>query len=462
MILTGRKIAVVGLGHDGIALVKALAAEGSIVSAYGSGSDEQEKSIRVDLQSCPCQLIWQEVSQNSLLGYDYIINTPGGGLYRSAVQDAIERGAVVLSDLDLAWNFFDAPVIAVTGTSGKTTTISLLEKILKAQGYRCALYGGDFLRWANAIQDRNHYDYYLLELSSRRLEVSNIHHPWISILLNLYSAHSDRHPGSVMQYYEAKARIFAGQTETDYLIHEGTAMNLLELIRAKNPRPVRIPFVLHGSVSGQGVYRDQKKLIVIEADGTRKYFDSSEMTSLNPALLMDAMAAVAAANLCKVEPERIQVTLKEFVPLPCRMENIRTLNGVTYIDDSTAANWGAAVWALNGIAGPIVWIVSGTPYADRSALTIPSFLIERIKLMILAGSRCHQLLTLFQGIKNIQEAIDLCEAVIIAHENATNGDTVLFSPGFPPDLIMEGASRSRGQIFKEHVNNLPECSAPLY
>ncbi len=459
MNLAGKKIAVVGLGHDGIAMIKALAGQGAIVSAYGSGSDEQEKSVRADLQPIFCRLIWQEVFEDSLLGYDYAINTPGGGLYRAAIEHARERGVVVLSDLDLAWEFFDAPVIAVTGTSGKSTTISLLANMLKTQGYRCALFGGDFLHWANAIQDRNHNDYYLLELSSRRLEVSNIHHPWISILLNLYSAHSDRHPGGLTQYYEAKARIFAGQKENDYLIHEGTATNLLELIRTKNPRPACIPFVLQGSVSGPGVFREKKKLILVEADGTRKSFDVSEMANLNPALLMDAMAAVAAANLCKVEPERIQVALNEFVPLPSRMEKIRTLNGVTYIDDSTAANWGATVWALNGIAGSVLLIVSGAPSGDLSRLTIPSFLIKRLKLVIPTGSRRRQLLPLFQGIANIQEAVDLHEAVNIAHQQATIGDTVLFSPGFPPDLITERASRSRGQIFKEQVTTLADLSS---
>lgn len=459
MDVSGKKIAVVGLGHDGVAMVKALAAEGAIVSAYGSGSNDQEKSIRADLQSISYQLIWQKVFQDSLIGYNYVISAPGGGLYRSAVEHALERGIVVLSDLDLAWHFFDAPVIAVTGTCGKSTTISLLDRMLSAQGYRSAVYGGDFSRWANAIQDRNHYDYYLLELSSRRLEVSRIQRPWISILLNLYAAHSDRHPGGLQQYYEAKSRIFTGQTENDYLIHEGSAMNLQELIRSKNPLSVRIPFILHGSLSGPGIFREQKKLIWVEADGTRKYFDVSEMANLNPALLMDAMAAVAAANLCKVDPERIQDALNEFVPLPSRMEKIRTLNGVTYIDDSTAATWGATIWALNGIASPILWIVSGAPSGDLSGLTIPSFLIERIKLVILTGSRRHQLLPLFQGIENVQEAVDLQEAINIANQHATSGDTVLFSPGFPPDLITEGASRSRGQLFKELVNNLSDVSS---
>ena len=331
--------------------------------------------------------------------------------------------------------------------------------MLKTQGYRSAVYGGDFLRWANAIQDRNSYDYYLLELSSRRLEVSRVQRPWISILLNLYSAHSDRHPGGLQQYYEAKARIFTGQTEKDYLIHEGTATNLQELIRSKKPLPVRIPFVLNGSIPGRGVFRDRKKLILVDADGNQYFFDVSGMTNLNPALLMDAMAAVAAASLCNVEPERIQLALNEFVPLPSRMEKIRTVNGVTYIDDSTAANWGAAIWALNGIAGPIVWIVSGAPSGDLSGLTIPSFLVEHIKLVIVSGSRRRHLLHVFQAIANVKEAVNLQEAVSIAHENATSGDTVLYSPGFPPDLISEGASRLRGEIFKKEVNNLPDLSS---
>jgi UDP-N-acetylmuramoylalanine--D-glutamate ligase len=454
MKLAGKKIAIVGLGHDGIAMIKVLAAEGAVVSAYGSGSNEQEKSIRASLQSISCQIIWQEASDSSLLSYDYIIHTPGGGMYRSAVEHALERGIAVMSDLDLAWEFFDAPVIAVTGSSGKSTTISLLANMLKAQGYQCGLFGGDFSRWANAIQDRNRYDYYLLELSSKRLEVSRVHHPQISILLNIYATHSDRHPGGLQHYYEAKSRIFAGQTENDYLIHEGAAMNLQELIRSKNPMPARIPFVLNGSISGRGVFRDRKKLILNEEDGNQYSFDVSGMTNLNPALLMDAMAAIAAANLCKVESERIQIALNEFVPLPSRMEKIRTLSGVTYIDDSTAANWGATVWALNGIAGSVLLILSGAPSGDLSGVTIPPFLKDRIKLIILTGSRRQNLLPLFREIKNVQEAVDLQQAVHIAHEAATSGDTVLFSPGFPPDLITEGASRSRGQIFKEQVQIL--------
>ena len=119
MDVSGKKIAVVGLGHDGIAMIKALVAEGATVSAYGSGSNEQEKSIRADLQSITCRLIWQEVQQDALLDYNYVISTPGGGLFRSAVEHARDRGITVLSDLDLAWEFFDAPVIAVTGTAAK-------------------------------------------------------------------------------------------------------------------------------------------------------------------------------------------------------------------------------------------------------------------------------------------------------------------------------------------------------
>jgi UDP-N-acetylmuramoylalanine--D-glutamate ligase len=454
--IKSRKIAVLGLNDDGLEMVKALSKAGAYVSGFGTATPSQEKAIQEKFQAIPCQLLWREIPENALTQFDLIIDTPGGGNYIAARDFAKKNGVRVLSDLDLAIEFMQAPIIAVTGTNGKSTTVALINEMLNQQGYKVVTVGGDFSPWGERILDKKKYDYYVLETNSRRLEISSSLHPHIAVLLNLYPAHGDRHKGGVPAYIEAKAKIFANQTEADYLVHEGTSENLHELIRLKSPKSKPVMFVLDNFVGPPGAYRSGQNLIWLGLSNENETYSLRKVKSRLPTYIMDLLAALVVARLCKVEPRHIQSVIDNFKGLPSRMEAIRTVGNVTFIDDARSTNIGATSWALSSYTRPIIWIAGGGLVDGSRLRDLPHIIKGGVKLIILIGSERKTLLRALGGIAPTIEAADLKEAVEVAHKMAEPKDVVIFSPLCPPDYKTQKPGKFRGSEFKKLVERLPE------
>lgn len=458
MKLTGKKIAVLGLMNDGLEMIRALHHRGAQVDGFGIPPSETEsKKITTQLKGIARNIIWNSISSEALLPYDLIIRTPGAGIFQEALDQAKNNSVKILSDLEMACQFMKAPIIAVTGTNGKTTTTALIQILLQEQGFSVATVGGEFNRYGEVVSNEKDFDYFLIEVSSQRLAQSQNFHPYIAVLLNIYPAHGDRHAGGIPEYIESKGKIFDQQTDKDFLIFSGTGVNVRELIRQRNPVSQKIMFSMDQPVNPPGIYREKQNFIWVGPKGETESYSFARTPIKVATYLINMMAAIAAAKLCDVQKETVQQVLNHFRGLPSRMEKYREVKGASYIDDSQCSNIGAAIWALNSFSNPVIWIGGGGIEKNANLEEIPQRIKRgKLKAILLTGPAGGRLGKILQGMAPIIETLPLSEAVSKAYEIAEPKDIVLYSPASPPDLFTQKPGSQRGEKFKKLVSQLKD------
>lgn len=456
MQLKEKKIAVLGVNEEGLEWMLALAKAGALVTGFGRRSSEESEKIQKKFQGVACQFYWDKIGKEDLLTYDLVIDTPGAGTYREAVEQAKKKGVAVMSDLDLATQFITVPIIAVTGTNGKSTTVTLLRDMLLKQGYKVLVLGGDFSPWASVLAEKTKYDYCLMELSSRRLEVSQNFHPHIALFLNLFPAHGERHEAGYLGYVKAKAKIFFFQTEQDYLIHESSAQNVNELIQRLKTRSRRVRFSLQGPVEPPGIFLDKTRLVWSGPDSELEVYPLEKASIRTLTHVLNLMAAIAAARLLKVEAKHIQSVIETFKGLPHRLQLVRAVGGVLFVDDSRSTNVAAAVWALHSLPINLLWIAGGAPIPGANWEEAVQSGQGRVREIFLYGSAGQKLASTLQALAPVTLVKNLEEAVQLAHKKSGHKDVVLFSPGCPPDLLAGDFQENRGERFFAAVKKLKE------
>lgn len=455
MELKGKKIAVLGLGAVGLSLIRALAKAGAQVAGLGYENPAENARIEAELKKINVKTVFHPIAPDGLMGFDYVVMAPFGGMHLEAFEYASQHGKTALNDLDFIFPFLRGKIIGVTGTCGKSTTVAMIAAMLKNQGLKVSLVGGDTLDWGRPILDPKDYDYHLLEVGSSRLEGTQRFRPHIAVLLNIFPAHGERHGGSLVKYVEAKAKIFSSQGPEDYLVIDADAANVQELVRQKKAQGRRVQFSLSNQLDSWGVYRENEELVWAGADGERLRFSLAETKIGNfPTRAMDAMAAIAVAKLCGVEDRNIQKALVAYRPLPGRLHRVRKLDGVTFIDDSQSNNIGAAIWALNSFTKPILWIAGGDSVYGSRLNTLPRHVLGKVKQCIVIGSLAAEIADLFREKIPVVVAGDLPKAVEIANQAAEADEIVLFSPACPPDQANASAGLSRSKVFREAVKAL--------
>jgi len=457
MNLKNKKIAVLGLGEDGLSLVKGLSEAGARVLACGThDSQDHREGLRSSIPSELVTWIWEPVAVDAFLGLDGVVFSSGSGRYHEARDAARAKGIPVYSDLDFVTFVLKAPCIGITGTNGKSTTMALLHEMLTAGGFKVSMTGGDFDPWGARLNDARKYDFHLLELSSTRLENSERFHPKIALLLNIFPAHGSRHRGGLPAYLDAKAKIFANQTAEDFLIHEASAVNVRELIRRKQAKAQRVMFSLDEVVPAPGVFRRDNDLIWQGSGTSEETYPLAAVKNKSPAQLLNAMAALAAARLAGATPEAVRKALGEFSGLPHRMERVREVGGVTFVDDSRATNLGAAIWAVCSFNRPLWLILGGRLDSAANFEMLEQVTRKRVKTIFVYGHDKAAIAAHLQQGPRVIEVESLQEAVDIANRSAEEKDVVLFSPGCPPDIFVQGQGVERGEEFRRVVAGLKE------
>ncbi len=449
----GKNIAVLGLNPAGVEMIKALNKLGGRVMGLGFRAEQKVRTVQKELAGLGCRLFFEMPPEDALGKFDLVVQTPGGGTYQKLIDKAVKRGIPVLSDLDVVVPFLSGKIIAVTGTNGKSSTVAFLDTLLRKQGFKTLVLGGDFAPCSAALVTKKKYDFCLIEVSSRRLEISQTLHPHIAILLNIFLAHEDRHARGIEGYYEAKAKIFSLQDEKDFLIHEGTGENLKHLFQLKKPRAVRIPFALQGKVPAPGLFFDKGNIVWTSPDDELEIYSLEKCPVRTGPHFLNLMAALAAARLCGVKPEVIQKIIDHYLGMPHRLQWIRTLKKVSFFDDSRATNPGATIWALGSFPKPVIWIAGGSVRADANHESIPQQAKGRVKSIILVGRQRKKLGKILAGMAPISEAEHLEAAVHGAFHQALPLDAVLFSPSCPPDPLDE-KSQIGGARFQAIVKAL--------
>lgn len=377
-------------------------------------------------------------------GIDSVVPSPGVAQENPLLREASARRIPVLSEIELASRFFSAPMLAITGTNGKSTTTTLIGQMMKAAGKKVFVGGNLGVPFISAAD--GDYDWAVLEISSFQLEWIEQFRPKIGVMLNLSEDHLDRY-AAFTDYAAAKERLFAFQTGTDTAI-----LNRDDpLVWAMRPR-VRSRVVSFGfGEAAEGVFATKDE-IVWRDGGAEERFALGGVKIQGVHNVENMMAAVAAAKCAGLEREPIQVTLNDFPGLEHRLEFVREHGGARYYDDSKGTNVGAVVKSLASFTGPVILLAGGVDKGgDYAPLERP--VREKVRRLVLFGAAKEVIARALGQCADTVIVDDLRAAVRDAAAHAQPGDVVLLSPACSSfDQFRNYAER--GKLFKSLVQEL--------
>jgi UDP-N-acetylmuramoylalanine--D-glutamate ligase len=427
--LDGQRVLVLGAGLSGRSAAAFCAGLGARVTL----ADERE------IESAPVGVeIHPSASFPDPADYDLVVPSPGVPPERYR-----ERARRVWGDIELASRALAVPIAAVTGTNGKSTTVRLLEAMLRSAGLRARAAGNVGEAALDLVGEP--LDVAVLEVSSFQLETVDRFHPRVAVLLNLTPDHLDRH-GSLAGYLAAKARIFENQTGDDVAIV--TADPALDgLVDGLAARVLR--FGTHGPVE-RGACWDGDA-VWLRTDGTPLRIPLEGLPRPSGPLRENLLAALLAAQALGAEPHKALAALASFEPLPHRSEWVATRGGVRFVNDSKATNPGAASAALLLETQPVVWIAGGKDKGlDFGEL---EGALGGVRIALLIGAAAPRLETALRGKVRTETVGTLEAAVARAAELADPGDVVLLSPACASFDQFENFEH-RGERYRELVHAL--------
>ena len=377
-------------------------------------------------------------------GVDLVVVSPGVPYELPLLVEARANGAEVISEVELAWRFMDAPVSAVAGTNGKTTTTALLGEVLENAGFKVFVGGNIGTPAIEYIENGGGADHCVLEISSFHLETTRSFNPHIGILLNITEDHLDRYR-DFGHYAETKMRLFENQSEDDYAIIN---INDPEITKRRMPgRGRRVPFPTEGRAR-EGLYLEGGSIVHL-FNGTKEEYAVEGIKLKGIHNIENVMSVIAAARRAGASKEVISRTLSVFSGLHHRMELVREFGGVRYIDDSKGTNIGALMMALKGLEGPVVLIAGGVDKGgDYRALS--GLIKEKVKLLVLLGEARFKINEALGKITKTVMVDSFEEGVKAAHRGAQAGDTVLLCPACS-SFDMFRNYKERGERFRALV-----------
>ncbi|MFJ1321907.1 UDP-N-acetylmuramoyl-L-alanine--D-glutamate ligase [Capnocytophaga canis] len=395
---------------------------------------------------------WEENkhTESEILSADCIIKSPGIPDTVEIIKKAKEKHIEIISEIEFAYRHTKGKIIAITGSNGKTTTTSLTYHILKESGLNVGVAGNIGKSFAQMVAEDDK-EYYVLEISSFQLDGITSFKPHIAILLNITPDHLDRYDYKMENYIASKFRITENQTEDDYFIYDADDP-VIEQWLEKNPiKAKKLPFSLEKEIK-QGSY-NHKNTIIITINNHIVEMNTEEIAIKGKHNVKNSMASSVASHLLKVRKEKIRESLKGFIGEPHRLEFVKTVEGITYINDSKATNVNSVFFALDTMKTPVVWIVGGVDKGNDYSPLLP-YVHEKVKAIVCLGIDNNAILQSFGNIiPNIVETKSMEEAVKYARRFATVGDTVLLAPACASFDLFENY-QDRGNTFRKEVEKL--------
>jgi UDP-N-acetylmuramoylalanine--D-glutamate ligase len=447
MDLQGKKVVIIGMGKTGIATAIFLGAQGARVSVTDEKPQRQWNGRYEQIANEK----WLEASAygvGALSGADLIIPSPGVPPRNEILQAAIRGKIPIISEIELAWRFLKIPLVAVTGTNGKTTTTSLLGEILSRAGKKVFVggnIGNPLIEYASSGRKD---DYIVAEISSFQLQWTEQFHPVIAILLNVTPDHIDYH-GSFDEYRLVKTRIFANQQKNDFAI-----LNAEDPVQMSMARDIQAEVAWFSSARElqRGIYLKGDSLFSRAFDGSIEQYPLAMIKIPGLHNIENVMAALMAARFCGCDRESIIAAVSGFRGLPHRIEFAGEKKGVRFYDDSKGTNVGSVLRALDTFDAPVILLLGGRD-KDGDFETLRPLLAKKVKRVILFGEARDRIGSLIGDGVPSEKKHTLREAVAGAYANAAAGDVVLLSPGCASfDEFKD--YKERGNFFKEVVGNL--------
>ena len=437
MIYSGKKSVVLGLGHSGEAAATLLLEEGAEVTICESSDTPTAREKAAQMETKGIRILLGRAADEDPSLYDLAVLSPGIDPTVPLVRNVVKKNIPLIGELELAFQECTCPVVAITGTNGKTTTTELTEKILTGCGVRTMASGNIGLPFARAVRHSHELDVMILEVSSFQLETIRTFRPKVAAWLNLSPNHLDRYPG-VEEYRAAKLRIFENQTADDMIVVNALA-DLPPLPAKKITFSATLPeadFTLRGrKIFFQG----------------RHLLDQSDTLLPGVHNAENIMAALGMGLGLNLDLDDLVQAIADHTPPVHRCEFVRDLEGVRWINDSKATNLDAMEKAILSQDRPIILIAGGkdkgVEFDDNAAL-----IREKVRAAVLIGEMKDRIASSWKD-TDCHTTGSLEEAVNKAQSLSQPGDVVLFSPGTSSYDMFRNYGE-RGNIFKTLVQNL--------
>lgn len=444
MELRGKKAIVLGLARTGIETARFLAGQGAQVLVSDCKSEGELKTEMEALAQFPVRFSLGGEKISCLEGVELLVPSPGVPPENPLLKEARRRPIEILSEIELAYRFLRAPLVAITGTNGKSTTTTLVGEILKASGLRSFVGGNIGAPLIGFVS--GDWDWGVVEVSSFQLEWVNEFRPRIAVLLNVTEDHLDRYP-NFAGYCEAKARIFHRQEAEDIAIlnrDDPVVWSLRQGIRAR--------VVSFGWQEARaGVSATAEEIIWRDERGEER-FPLSRARIRGVHNVENLMAAVAVAQSIRVSGEAIQRVIEAFPGLEHRLEFVRETNGIRFYNDSKGTNVGAVLKSLASFSAPVILIAGGIDKGGDYGV-LEEEVGRNVKKLILFGQATE---TIRAALGHLTETVvveNLAAAVREAYDSGRPGDIVLLSPACSSfDMFLNYAER--GRAFKALVERL--------
>ena len=395
---------------------------------------------------------WEEGghTEQLILNADEIVKSPGIPCEAPMVAKAMERGIPIISEIEFAGRYTDAKMVCITGSNGKTTTTMLTYHILKEAGLDVGLAGNVGNSLALQVAEEPH-EVYVIELSSFQLDNMYDFKANVAVLLNITPDHLDRYDHKMENYVAAKFRIMRNQGPDDVFIYWQDDPIISEQLRHIHTEARMMPFSAD-HCEGCTAWVDDGTMTV-NVDGTPWTMPTSELAIQGLHNLYNSMAASISASVLHIQNDVIRRALGDFQAVEHRLEYVRTLDGVRWINDSKATNVNSTWYALESMHDPVVLILGGKDKGNDYS-EIEPFVREKVKAIVCLGVDNRKLHAFFDGkVPVVTDAGSMAECVQKCHELASSGDTALLSPCCASFDLFK-SYEDRGTQFKNLVNSL--------
>jgi len=446
--LYNKKISIIGAVRSGVAVAALLKTHGADVFVSDSAAADKLQSFILNLQA---EKIEYEVGKHSDHVYkcELMVISPGVPSNAPVVLEAKKRNIKVVSELEVGSWFCQAPIVAITGSNGKTTTTTLTGRILSDAAKKHVVAGNVGTAFSSVVLELAETDIAVLEVSSFQLDHIDKFRPIISVLLNITPDHMDRYDHSMEKYAASKARVFKNQQADDVLIYNMDDAWTNKIVLQARCR--KIGLSVHQKLT-KGAFVEDGKLVTSICGTRTEIINIDQIFIKGTHNLYNSMAAVLIGQLLGIDAKIIQSTLKTFEGVEHRLEFVRKLNNVSYYNDSKATNVDSVWYALQSFKEPIVLFLGGRDKGnDYSRLT--DLIRKQVKAIVAIGESANLVEQSFNGATVIKKAFSMEEAVKTAHLLAQPGDVVLLSPACASFDWFKNYEQ-RGEVFKQLVNKL--------
>ena len=448
MELAGKNVLVFGAAVSGISAAETLLAAGARVTlADGKELEKLKQTDGLTGLTGRATLALGRQDEALLDTTDLLILSPGISIHHALPQAALRRRIPVWGEVELAGRLCQAPIVAVTGTNGKTTTTTLLGEMMKTRYDEVVIGGNIGVGLAQAVGRAGADGYVVAEISSFQLEAAGTFHPHIAVMLNLTPDHLDRH-GSLDGYATVKEQIFANQTAQDYLVLNHDDVRVRDMAQRCRSRAF---FFSRQIELETGAFVSAGAICLRWQGKTETVCRIDEMKLFGGHNVENALAACSAAYLAGVAPSQMAKLLREFSGVEHRIEPVATLEGVRWFNDSKATNPESSIKALEAFPGQVILIAGGRD-KNTDLAEFMNLVKQKVDQLILIGEAAARFAAAAQaaGVKNIVQAGSLAEAVETARQLARSPQVVLLSPACASYDMFDNYEQ-RGRIFKQLV-----------